>query len=106
MIPFVRSSNNKLCRELLLGLLFWRCNVMKRKIMICGLLAAAFFFQGSSIAMFGQAVSGTLVGTVQDSSGAAVAKASVTVTQVGTDTTYQSVTNEAGNYTIPSLPPG
>ena len=78
---------------------------MKRKGMMSVLLAAVLFI-GLSVAMFGQAVSGTLLGTVQDSSGAAVAKASITVTETGTGTTYQSVTNDAGNYTIPSLPPG
>ena len=78
---------------------------MKRIIIVC-VLFAVFFFLGSSIAMFGQAVSGTLVGTVQDSSGAALVKASITATEVATATTYQSVTNETGNYTIPSLPPG
>jgi hypothetical protein len=56
--------------------------------------------------LHGQAVSGTLVGTVQDSSGAAVPKAAVTATETATGTVYQSVTNDAGNYTIPSLPPG
>jgi Carboxypeptidase regulatory-like domain len=53
-----------------------------------------------------QAVSGSLLGAVQDSSGATVAKAAITATEIGTDTVYQSVTNETGNYIIPSLPPG
>ncbi len=63
-------------------------------------------FLGTSIAMLGQAVSGTLLGTVQDSSGATVGKAGITVVGTSTGTTYQTVTNETGNYTIPGLPPG
>ncbi|HTH53575.1 MAG TPA: carboxypeptidase-like regulatory domain-containing protein, partial [Edaphobacter sp.] len=55
---------------------------------------------------FAQAVNATLLGTVTDSSGATVANANVTATATSTSTAYQSVTNEAGNYTIPNLPPG
>jgi hypothetical protein len=78
---------------------------MKRKA-LTNTLIAVFVWVCISTAMFGQAVSGTLVGTVQDSSGAAVAKAPVTATQTETGTIYQTVTNDTGNYTIPSLPPG
>ena len=78
---------------------------MRRKLtiyLLFGLVTSLSF----SFYAFGQAVSGSLLGTVQDSSGAAVAKASITVIETNTGTTYQSVTNDAGNYTIPSLPPG
>jgi len=56
--------------------------------------------------MYGQAVSGTLLGTVQDSTGATVANAKVTAMNVATATVYESITNATGNFTIPSLPPG
>lgn len=55
---------------------------------------------------FAQAVNATLLGTVTDSTGASVANAKVTATAEATATVYESVTNEAGNYTIPNLPPG
>jgi hypothetical protein len=58
------------------------------------------------VTSFGQAVSATLLGTVQDSAGATVANAKVTATNAATSTVYESVTNSAGNYTIPNLPPG
>jgi len=77
---------------------------MKRIGTIFVLLAVLFLLGPSR--MFGQAVSGTLLGTVQDSSGATVAKASITATETATGTVYQSVTNDAGNFTIPSLAPG
>jgi hypothetical protein len=55
---------------------------------------------------FAQAVNATLLGTVTDSTGASVANAKVTATAEATSTSYESVTNEAGNFTIPNLPPG
>ncbi|WP_263365997.1 TonB-dependent receptor [Edaphobacter bradus] len=76
---------------------------MKQKIVV---LAVCLFFVSGTLMLFGQAVSGSLVGTVQDSTGASVVRAAVTATETGTGTTYESVTNDTGNYTIPSLPPG
>jgi hypothetical protein len=57
-------------------------------------------------AAFAQAVSGTIVGTVTDSTGAAVQNADVTIVLSGQGTTHSAVTNESGNYTEPDLPPG
>ncbi len=53
-----------------------------------------------------QAVNGTLLGNVTDSTGASVANAHVTVTQTETGVTQQTVSNESGNYTLPGLQPG
>jgi hypothetical protein len=44
-------------------------------------------------------VYGTISGTVTDPSGAAVAKAKVTITDTGKGVTYTTATNESGNYT-------
>ncbi len=54
----------------------------------------------------GQAVNATLLGTVSDSSGAAVANAKVTITETNTNISRTSQTNESGNYVFPDLPPG
>ena len=54
----------------------------------------------------GQAVSGTIVGTVTDPGGAAVTNAQVTIVLTGQQTTYNAVTNESGNFTEPDLPSG
>jgi hypothetical protein len=70
------------------------------------LLLGLVVLLGSTFYAFGQAVSGSLLGTVEDASGAAVAKASITAVATNTGTSYQSVTNDTGNYIIPSLPPG
>jgi len=76
---------------------------MKRLLMI---LSVALGLVALPLNSFGQAVSGTLLGTVADTTGATVANAKVTATAVATSTSYESVTNSAGNYTIPNLPPG
>jgi Carboxypeptidase regulatory-like domain len=66
----------------------------------------ALFMLGFSHAMLGQAVNGTLLGTITDSSGATVAGAKVTATEVATGLIHESVTNESGNFTFPDMEPG
>lgn len=48
---------------------------------------------------------GSIVGTVLDPSGAAVAGAKVTATQSATGVSTQAVTNTSGGYVFPALPP-
>jgi hypothetical protein len=52
----------------------------------------------SSVRLHGQAVYGSIVGTVLDSTGAAVANAKVTIRNADRDTTNETSTNESGNY--------
>jgi Carboxypeptidase regulatory-like domain/TonB dependent receptor len=59
-----------------------------------------------SPSLFGQAVNATLLGTITDSTGATVAGAKVTATEVATGLIHESVTNESGNFTFPDMPPG
>src|SRR6266581_6581895 len=59
-----------------------------------------------SPALRAQAVSGTILGTVQDSSGASVPGASVTIVNSETGLTRAVTTDSAGEYNAPSLPPG
>ena len=54
----------------------------------------------------GQAVSGNIIGTVTDQSGAAVPGAQVSIVNVNTNASYQATTNDSGNYTGANLPPG
>jgi hypothetical protein len=61
---------------------------------------------GHSTPVRGQAVNATLLGTVTDSSGAAVANVKVTITETNTGITRFSQTNDSGNYVFPDLPPG
>jgi hypothetical protein len=53
-----------------------------------------------------QVRSGTIVGTVTDSSGAAVPDAAVTIRDMGRNIPYETKTNESGAYTMPYLPFG
>ena len=59
-----------------------------------------------SHSMFGQAVNGTLLGTVTDATGAAIADAQVTTLLTSTGATHVSVSNGSGNYTFPGMQPG
>src|SRR5438552_156352 len=53
----------------------------------------------------GQAVYGSIIGTVTDPSGAAVPNAKVTVTSVSKGTSYEAATNADGNYSVTHLIP-
>src|ERR1035438_7905928 len=58
------------------------------------------------LALFGQAVSGTIYGLVHDASGAAIAAAKVTVVNVNTNYSRTHPTPSAGEYLFASLPLG
>ncbi|HET8548969.1 MAG TPA: carboxypeptidase-like regulatory domain-containing protein, partial [Bryobacteraceae bacterium] len=60
----------------------------------------------NAVACFAQAVSGTILGSVHDASGAVVARAPVTITNNDTGLTRTVQTDDSGDYTAPSLPPG
>src|SRR5258708_35762621 len=53
-----------------------------------------------------QAVSGTLLGTITDATGASVPNAIVTITEVNTGIVRSTKTSEAGNFNFGDLPPG
>src|SRR3954453_12239133 len=57
--------------------------------------------------LFAQAgATGTILGTVTDTSGAIVSNAKVTVTNTATNTDFRTVTGSAGDFNAPSLNPG
>jgi hypothetical protein len=56
-------------------------------------------------AVYGQTL-GSIAGETRDASGATVAEAKVTVVNTGTNAQRQVLTNSAGEYAFPSLPPG
>src|SRR5579871_2703472 len=59
-----------------------------------------------AFAAFAQSERGTITGVVHDSSGAIVPGATVTIINQSTNVNLTAATNEAGEYTMPSLPPG
>src|ERR1700748_2122028 len=77
----------------------------KRLAPIWGVLTALIVLCCSP-SLMGQAVNGTLLGTVTDTSGAAVTGSKVVATASGTGAVHESITNESGNYSFPNLQPG
>ncbi len=71
-----------------------------------GCLAALCVLLFSSSSALGQAVNATLLGTVTDASGAVVAGARVTTTEMKTGVVRSITTNDSGNYEFADLPPG
>ncbi len=69
-------------------------------------MAILFFCFFGSACLHAQAVSGTIVGTVTDATGALVANAQVTITLTGQSAVHSSITNGSGNFTEPDLPSG
>jgi Carboxypeptidase regulatory-like domain/TonB dependent receptor len=72
---------------------------------LCLFLLVIFVAVFSAIAV-GQAVNATLLGTVTDKSGAYVADAKVSITEITTNIRRVANTNASGNYEFPNLPPG
>src|SRR6267142_2500587 len=76
---------------------------MKLRSLLCFLLfiltiARPVYGQGGDV--------GSIVGTITDATGAAVANAKVRVTNIATNISKEITTNETGNYTVPYLRPG
>src|SRR5690348_15498194 len=73
---------------------------------VVGTLAAALLLLTGALPAVGQTYNGRILGTVTDQSGAVVVGANVDVTDVQRGTTRSTVSNEAGEYVVPSVPPG
>ena len=58
-----------------------------------------------SLGLYGQTL-GSIAGQVRDSSGAAVPETKVTAINTGTNAQRAALSNEAGDYAFPLLPPG
>ena len=55
---------------------------------------------------FSQAVNGTIIGTVTDATGGAIVNAKITLTETNTRIGHTKLTNAAGVYDFPEMPPG
>src|SRR5437773_1518043 len=96
-IQFQVSSDSGECRV-------FRRGVMKRQVSLGWILVAgclAFLLCTSTAS--GQAVYGSIIGTVTDPQGNAVSGAKVTVTSVTKTTAFEATTNESGNYSVTQL---
>src|SRR5215472_1257183 len=104
-----RGMRTRWCdRAALSGLsqVLWRERMRNlRGVLIASLVATlALLFAAKS--GWGQNVYGTLAGTVSDSSGAAVADATVTLTNLDTNEKHNISTDASGNYTFVNILPG
>ncbi len=68
-------------------------------------VVAALMIFGSALPAMGQAVYGSIVGTVTDKSGAVIPNATITVTDVSKGTTTKVQSNEAGEFRVQHLIP-
>src|SRR5713226_811011 len=79
---------------------------MRRQATLGWILVLCLAFALCASTASGQAVYGSIIGTVTDPQGNAVVGAKVTVTSIGKGTTQETTTNESGNYTVTHLIPG
>lgn len=70
------------------------------------LFAVSFTLFLLAISALGQTTAGRILGTLTDPSGAAVAGATVVITDTQRGTSRSTTTDESGNYTLPDLQPG
>jgi hypothetical protein len=76
--------------------------MMRRALLV--LSALLLIVSGSRL--YGQGATGTILGTVTDTSGAVLPNVKVTVTNTATNQSYNTVTSSAGDFNAPSLNPG
>lgn len=79
---------------------------MRHNVSLWVQVGALVVFGLVSASGFGQVVTGTLVGTIRDSSGAVVPNADVTVTNQNTGVSLNTKSNQVGDYVAPYLGPG
>ncbi len=76
------------------------------KLTMALVLAATLGPMAVTSLVYGQAVTGTLLGTVTDPNNAVVAGATITITEVHTNIRRSAPTNENGNYAFDNLSMG
>src|SRR5213593_1311734 len=70
---------------------------------IAGVVFVLFVYSAAAGA---QNITATLVGTAKDETGAVLPGVDITIVHVATNRSYQLLSDEAGNYRLPLLPPG
>ncbi len=78
--------------------------MLPRRVLACSLAVALAFFSVAKINQLNaQVATATILGTVTDSSGAAIAGANVQVRNTGTGLTQTTVSDAAGRFNVPDL---
>jgi len=78
---------------------------MARRSVWVALAVFCFCFNLCTYTASGQAVFGSVIGTVTDAQGNAVSGAKVTVTSISKSTAFETTSNESGNYAVTHLIP-
>jgi hypothetical protein len=78
---------------------------MVRRSVWVALAVFCFCFNLCTYTASGQAVFGSIIGTVTDAQGNAVSGAKVTVTSISKSTTFETTSNESGNFAVTHLIP-
>src|SRR5260370_23279559 len=80
---------------------------MQRRVVVQVMfLIAATAFASGAWSAYAQSATATLSGTVEDTNGAVIPGAGVTVTNTETRLARQTITTSEGYFTVPLLPPG
>src|SRR5260370_2868943 len=74
--------------------------------MLCHFFRLGVLLLSIGCAAYAQIGRATILGSVVDSSGAAVAAVEIRITQTETNSVFNTVTNEAGLYNMPGIPVG
>src|SRR5437899_5566778 len=82
-----------------------RRGVMRKQAILGWILVLCLAFGVCAATSFGQAVYGSIIGTVTDPQGNTVTGAKVTVTSVTKGTSQETATNDSGNYSVTHLIP-
>src|SRR5215471_7055998 len=78
---------------------------MRSRVLLGWLAAFSLVFAMAAPRISGQAVFGSILGTVTDPQGNAVTGATITVTSVTKSTSFSATSNESGNYSVTHLIP-
>ena len=73
---------------------------------LTAVMLVALVWAGLPAAANAQATRGTILGTITDQTGAAMPGVTVVATETRTNVSYDTVTNETGNFTFPNIPDG
>jgi hypothetical protein len=79
---------------------------VSRRLLACVALAAIGLTGLGPATVQAQAIRGTLLGTITDQSGLPLPGATVVITEVRTNVSKETTTNETGNYTFPNIVDG
>jgi hypothetical protein len=103
---FMYLDMNKRYQRMAINLLRAGHMTARLQAIFLSLLALCVAMSGLAPSAQAQAISGDLVGTVQDASGAALPNITVSATNAATNVKFTGVSNASGEYRIANLPPG